>query len=57
MIGRELLARLTYGHGVAAAVLSMCVVLLLFTGSFTAVSIGFRRLLLFYLYYKFFDDE
>jgi CubicO group peptidase (beta-lactamase class C family) len=40
MIGSELLARLTYGH-VVAAVLSMCLVLLLFTGSFTAISIRF----------------
>jgi D-alanyl-D-alanine-carboxypeptidase/D-alanyl-D-alanine-endopeptidase len=40
MIGREFLARLTYGRGVAA-VLSICLVLLLFTGSFTAISIKF----------------
>ena len=32
---------LTYGHGVSAF-LSMCLVLLLFTGSFTAVSIPFH---------------
>jgi hypothetical protein len=40
MISREFLAKLTYGHGVAAF-LSMCLVLLLFTGSFTAISITF----------------
>ena len=40
MIGKEFLARLIYGHGVTA-VLSMCLVLLLFTGSFTAISIRF----------------
>jgi CubicO group peptidase (beta-lactamase class C family) len=40
MIGKEFLARLIYGHGVTA-VLSMCLVLLLFTGSFTAISITF----------------
>jgi D-alanyl-D-alanine-carboxypeptidase/D-alanyl-D-alanine-endopeptidase len=38
MIGREFLARLTYGHGVTA-VMSMSLVLLLFSGSFTAISI------------------
>ena len=40
MIGKEFLARLIYGHGVTA-VLSMCLVLLLFIGSFTAISITF----------------
>ena len=41
MITKEFLARITHGHGVAAAALSMCLVLLLFTGSFTAISIRF----------------
>src|SRR5438874_13735152 len=40
MIGKEFLARLTYPRGVAA-VFSICLVLLLFTGSFTAISITF----------------
>ena len=40
MIGREVLARPMYVHGVAP-VLSMCLVLILFSGSFTAISIRF----------------
>jgi serine-type D-Ala-D-Ala carboxypeptidase/endopeptidase len=39
MIGREFLARLTYDHGVTK-VLSMSLVLLLFSGSITAISIS-----------------
>ena len=40
MISRDFFDKLTYDHGVAAF-LSVCLVLLLFTGSFTAVSITF----------------
>ena len=40
MISRELLVKLTYGQGVTA-ILSKCIVLLLFTGSFAAISITF----------------
>ena len=39
-ISRELLVKLAYGQGVAA-ILSKCIVLLLFTGSFAAISITF----------------
>lgn len=42
MITKEFLARITYGNDVAAF-LSMCLVLLLFTGSFTAISITFSK--------------
>jgi hypothetical protein len=40
MISRDFFDKLTYDHGVAAF-LSVCLVLLLFTGSFTGISITF----------------